>query len=197
MSSSRNQTQSHLHVRCVRQLRDDLSELGLLTLLAEDGLPRQDVSDVGEPELSESDRLGSHHPVSGALERVGLPGADNQGTDAVGVPEAEDSESRNHGRASEASDAPLVHAREGSEDIFRVDTRLAGLVELVGENVEHQLAVALGVDVTVGGVVEICPKFFGVDEVSIVSEADTVGRVDVEGLALGTATDSRQYFNTC
>ena len=74
---------------------------------------------------------------------------------------------------------------EGTEDVVGVDTGLAGLVQGVGKDVEHQLAVRVGVHMTMGLLVEIAAQGGSVDEVTVVSEADAVGRVDVERLTLG------------
>lgn len=71
-----------------------------------------------------------------------------------------------------------------------VDTGLLGLAELIGEDVEHQLAVTVGVDVTVGFKVKVLPEVSGIDEVTVVRKADTVGAVHVERLGLGVGTGS-------
>jgi hypothetical protein len=109
---------------------------------------------------------------------------DDHGANTVRISEADKTETSQHGSASPTTLALLVHALESKEAVGRVDTGLSSLVELVGENVQHELTVALGVDVAMRLLVQITPKFGRVDEVTIVSEADTVRGVDVERLRL-------------
>jgi hypothetical protein len=46
---------------------------------------------------------------------------------------------------------------DGSEDVVLVDTVLAGLLQVVGEDVEEDLGIRVGVDMTVCVVIEIIP----------------------------------------
>ncbi|KAI5309825.1 hypothetical protein KEM55_002324, partial [Ascosphaera atra] len=95
-------------------------------------------------------------------------GPQDQGTDAVRVPEAQDPEAGEHGGAGVAAVALVVHLAEGVEEVLVVDTGLFGLVELVRENVQHELAVAVRVDVAVRLVVEEVLQLAGVDQVPVV-----------------------------
>ncbi|KAK5636758.1 hypothetical protein RRF57_012470 [Xylaria bambusicola] len=64
----------------------------------------------------------------------------------------------------------------GSEDILNVDSGLAGIVERIGENVEHEFAVRVRVHMTMGLFIQVSMQFGSIDEVSIVSKA-TVTRM--------------------
>jgi hypothetical protein len=89
-----------------------------------------------------------------------------------------------HGSACPTTNAQLVHPFQGCKAVASVDTGLASLVQLIGEDVQHELAVALRVDVPVRFMVESLSQRRSVDQVTIVRHADTVGAVDVEGLSL-------------
>lgn len=66
--------------------------------------------------------------------------------------------------------ADIIDALDGSEDILLVDTGLASLVQVVGKDVEEQLRVGIGVDVTMGILVQELTEFFGVDQVSVLKK---------------------------
>lgn len=169
----------------VSLLLNNLVELRLPVLLDEHGLSREDILEVAEAQLTESNALGSEHVVDTAFEGGGGTRSHNEGADAILVAEGEDTEASNHSSDGPATLAPLVRLLEGTEDVVGVDTGLAGLVQGVGKDVEHQLAVRVGVHMTMGLLVEIAAQGGSVDEVTVVSEADAVGRVDVERLTLG------------
>jgi len=58
----------------------------------------------------------------------------------------------------------------GGEDVLLVDSHLAGLLEVVGEDVEKELRIGIGVDVSVSVRVEEVAKLFDVGEVSVLKE---------------------------
>ena len=95
-----------------------------------------------------------------------------------------------HGSASPTTNASGVHPTQAAEDILLVDTGFTSLVELTGEDVEHQLAVAIGIDVSVGLSVQKGSELLRIDQITIVSESDTVWTVDIEGLCLGARAAS-------
>lgn len=55
-------------------------------------------------------------------------------------------------------------------------------------NIEHlhQFAITVGVDVPVALLVEVDPKFLGIDQIAVVRERNSVRAVHVEGLCLST-----------
>ena len=53
---------------------------------------------------------------------------------------------RKHGHTSPAPHASRIHAFKGMYYIINIDTSLASLIELVGEDIQHQFRVAFGVD---------------------------------------------------
>ena len=155
-----------------------------LALLDDNSLTRENVLDVAETVLAERDRLGSHHVVHAALNLGGLTLTNDHWANAIGIPEADKTETSKHGSAGPTTLALLVHALKSEETVGRVDTGLSSLVELVGKDVQHELTVALGVDVAMGFLIQITPEFGCVDEVTVVSKADAVRGVDVERLRL-------------
>ena len=157
---------------------------GSLALLDDDSLTGENVLDVAETVLAERDRLGSHHVVHAAFDLGRLALTNDHWANTIGIPETDKTETSKHGSAGPTTLALLVHALKSKETVGRVDTGLSSLVELVGKDVQHELAVALGVDVAMGFLVQIAPKLGSVDEVTIVSKADAVRGVDVERLRL-------------
>lgn len=166
-------------------LRNNLVELRFPVLLDKNSLSREDIPEVAEAQLTESNALGSEHVVGTTFEGGGGTASHNEGADTIFVTESQDTEASNHGSDSPATLAPLVRLPEGNEDVVGVDTRLAGLVQGVGKDVEHQLAVRVGVHMTMGLFIEIAAQGGSVDEVTVVRKANAVGRVDVERLAFG------------
>ena len=68
-----------------------LTEDWLSTFFDDDSFTWLNITEVREAKLVQSDRLGSHHVVrTGAI--CGGSGAENQGTDAIGVTETKDTE---------------------------------------------------------------------------------------------------------
>jgi len=98
-----------------------------------------------------------------------------------------------HGSACPSTFTALVHTAQASKKILFVHTSLLCLAQLVGKDVEHELTVTVSVDVTVRLQIQISLQLRRVNEVSVVSEADTVRAVHVKGLSLRirTATSSR------
>ena len=98
-----------------------------------------------------------------------------------------------HRSASPAADASPVHSAQARKEVFFVDASLLCLVKLVGEDIEHQLAIAICVDMPMGLVVKETLELLRVDEVSIMSKANTVRAVNVKRLRfrVGTASSRR------
>lgn len=172
-------------VRSISFLLNNLVELRLPILLDKHSLSRENILEVAEAQLTESNTLGSEHVVDTTFESGRGTGSHDEGADTVFVTESQDSEASNHGSDGPATLAPLVRLPEGNEDVVGVDTSFASLVQGVGKDVEHQLAVGVGVHMTMGLFIEISAQGGSVDEVTVVREADAVGRVDVERLAFG------------
>ncbi len=83
-----------------------------------------------------------------------------------------------------------IHAAETGKEILGIDSRLLRLVELVGKDVDHQLAVAVRVDVPMRLLVKEALELLRVDEVPVVRKANAVGTIDIEGLSLGIGAAS-------
>ena len=108
----------------------------------------------------------------------------------MGIAEAEDAEAGDHGHRRIAAPAAPVHPRHGAEDVLLVDAQLPLDLQLVGEDVEQDLGVRLGVEVAQVVDVDVALQVLRVGQVAVVGQRDAVGGVDVEGLGLGGAGGS-------
>jgi hypothetical protein len=90
-----------------------------------------------------------------------------------------------HSRTCPSTNAELIHSFQGCKAIVGVDTRFPSLVQLVCEDVQHKLAIALCVDMPVRVLIEEFAELRRIDQVAVVGHADTVRAVDVKGLSLG------------
>lgn len=97
------------------------------------------------------------------------------------------------GSACPATFTTLIHTAQGREEVLLVDTSLLCLAQLVREDIQHQLTVTIGIDMTVSLQVKILLQFWRVDEVAVVGQANAVGAVHVErlGLRIRTAPSGR------
>lgn len=100
-----------------------------------------------------------------------------------------------HSGAGPATLAPLVHPAKTGKDILLVDTRFLGLTQLIRKDVQHQLAITVGVDVTMGFQIEIPLQLGGIDQISIVGQANAVRTIYIERLSLGICTASRSWIS--
>ena len=106
------------------------------------------------------------------------------------VAETDNSEASKHSCAGPSSRAPLVHAGQGEKDILLSDTELSSLVQLIGEDVEHELGVTVSIDVAVCIVIEEAGELIGIDQVAVVCKGNAVGAVHVEWLGLSRCAAS-------
>ena len=79
-----------------------------------------------------------------------------------------------HGGTCPTSYASLIHPLKSVHYVLVVDTCLTGFVEFVGEDVEHQFTVALGIDMPMCLEVQEVFEFSSVDQVAVVSETYSV-----------------------
>jgi hypothetical protein len=98
---------------------------------------------------------------------LSLPSSDTKRSNTVRISESNQSETGQHGNTSVSSSAAGHSGLHGGKDVFLVDSELSGLLEVVGKDVEHELRVRVGVDVSVGLGVECLPESGGVDQVSV------------------------------
>ena len=156
-----------------------LAGFDLAVAVHEHGFTRSDIAlELVQRAFQGHGFAGQHHRAVGAA-------AHAQGTDAEGVAEGQQAVARNqrdHGvRALDA----LVHGADGLEDVFALERRAtAGAGQLVGQHVEQDFGVALGVGVAVVGVRQLLAQLLGIGEVAVVHHDDAEGRVHVEGLGL-------------
>lgn len=117
-------------------------------------LPVDEPSRVGNYTLTREKVVGS---------RATLARCQSERTDTVRVSERDDPETSEHRDTGVGTFALLHEASDRGEDIFLVDTELARLLQVVGEDVEKEFRVGGGVDVSVSGGVHEMQKFGGVD----------------------------------
>ena len=105
----------------------------------------------------------------------------NQRSNAVWVPEGEQTVARNDGHTGIASTDTLVNGGDGSEDGFDVDVwitfdakRRRAFTEFNSKSVQEQFRVARGVDVAHAFVSEMYGQFIRVGEVAVVGQGNTV-----------------------
>lgn len=84
---------------------------------------------------------------------------------------------RKQGGTSPAPYASLVHALKSIHYVLIIDPCLAGLVQLIGKDVEHQFTVTLGVDMSVCFDVEEAFEIGGIDQVAILDIEDVRARL--------------------
>lgn len=73
-----------------------------------------------------------------------------------------------------------VHAFKRSKAVLGVDASLARLIEFICKNIQHELAVTVGVDMPVSLLIEESLDLGSVDQIAIVGEAlrgDSLGRL--------------------
>lgn len=105
-----------------------------------------------------------------------LPRCETDRSDPVRVPKGDEPEPCDHHGTSVGSDDLGHGVSDGGEDVFFIDSDLARLLEVVGEDVEQELRVRVGVDVSVGVRVEEPTELFSVVEVSVLREATQTRR---------------------
>ena len=111
--------------------------------------------------------------------------AEDERADAERVAEGEQAVAGDHGDRGVRALDPLVHVRDGLEDLVGVELDARDLrLQLGGEHVEQQLGVARRVHVPAVDVEQVVGELTRVREVAVVHEDDAVGRVDVERLRL-------------
>ncbi|KAJ6259050.1 LOW QUALITY PROTEIN: hypothetical protein Dda_5946 [Drechslerella dactyloides] len=146
-------------------LRVHLPKDRLCSLLDDNSFAGLYIADVAVPENVECDALAGKHVVASAVGILLL--AEDERADAVWVAEADDAEPGEHGSACVCALASRVDALEGTEEIFFVYTELAGFLQRAGKDVEHHLAVGIGVDVPMDLLVQVLAQLGSIDEVAV------------------------------
>lgn len=86
---------------------------------------------------------------------------------------------------------PPVHATQCRKDVIAVNARFAGDIEFVGKDIQHQLTVAICIDVSMCLLIEEVFQLEGIDEVAVVRETYAIGTVDEERLRLSVCACAR------
>ncbi len=147
----------------------------------EDDLTGVDVFDLAEPHQVEGDALGGEGV--GGLDAV-IPDPEDQGLDAVGVPEGHHALLRDVGDDGIASLDRLVYALHGLEDVLRGDLAETLGGELLGEDVQDRLDVVVGIEELVGFLEQLLLELAVIDDVAVVGHDDAERGVDQEGLGV-------------
>ena len=124
-----------------------------------DVLPSRETAGLSNNALAGNEVVGS---TSGS----GSSGQSRR-SDTVGVSESNQTETGEHTDTGVGSSAGLHEVTDSVEDILLVDTELAGSLKVVGEDVEKDLGVRVGVDVSVSVGVKVLSQRGGVDKVTI------------------------------
>lgn len=124
-----------------------------------------DVFPLSKAACVRNDTLARKQIIPPTISRLPFPHPHRPNT--IWIPERYDPEAGEHGN-TRVSTLTLTHqVPDGGEDIFFVDTKLSGLLEVVGEDVEKEFGIAFGVDVPMGIVIEEVFEGLGVDEVAV------------------------------
>ena len=156
---------------------------GRLALLNDDSLTGENVDNVfglRAEEVQGHALTGKHVICVLALERAR---AKTKRSNTIRVTKSDEAKASEHGGASPAALAFCIGSLQGGEAVVAVDTCFSRFIQFVGEDVEHELAVAVGVDVAVGFLVQEALELRSIDEITIVREGDA-GGVDEERLSL-------------
>ena len=159
-------------------------------LVDEDDLAGLDVLDLGEVHDVQADRLGGEG-VGG--EEAVAPEPVDEGLDAVGIAEGDHALAGDVGDDGIAAPDLLVDGLDGPEDVLRRQALRLFVGQRLGEQVEDDLEVAVGIEKTVLVAVELVPELAVVGHVAVVGHDDAEGRVDLEGLGVlvAAAADRR------
>lgn len=114
----------------------DLAEDGVAAFCDDDGFAGVDVAQNLEAELVQCHGFGGHHVVV-SLAVEGVSGSQHEGSNAVGIPEADEAVACEHGCAGPSAFATFVHSGEAGEEVVVVDASFFCFVKFVGEDVEH------------------------------------------------------------
>ena len=122
-----------------------------------------DVLPIGEAARVCDDALARKQPVFAWASPKCFPRAHTERPDAVRVAERDNSEAGEHSDARVRALDLLHEAADGVEDILLVDAELARLLEVIGEDVEEELRVGGGVDVSVRDMVHVVEQGGSID----------------------------------
>lgn len=169
--------------RVLRRLRA-LAGIELAFLGDVHRLARRQVADQGEAEYVQGHALGGDHVFDAVL---GMPLAEDDRTDRIGVAETDDAMAGDHRHHRVAADATVVHAGNRGEDVLLGGLQLVAHRQLVGEHVEQHFRIGVGVHVAQVGFVDFLGQLLDIGQVAVVRQGNAVGRVDVERLRLRRA----------
>ena len=104
-------------------------------------------------------------------------------------------ESHHHGGTRPSANAARVRSLQGRKAVVGVHAGLSSLIQLVGKDVQHELAVAVRVDVSVGLQIQVTLQLVSIDQIAVVSQTDAVRTVDIKWLSLGVGTTPRGWVS--
>ena len=137
------------------------------------------IADQMKPQHIEHATLRGDH-ILRPRRNASLP--DHHRTDAMGIAEGHQAVAVDHGDHRIAAPAAAMHAAHRPEDGLGGERRAAGFVQFMGEDVEQDLGIRVGIDVAPIDLEEFPFQLMGIGQVAVVGQGDPVGRVDIEGL---------------
>ena len=158
-------------------------------LVDEDALAGAYVAARVEPQCIQCDALGSDHPFH-ARERPAR--AQSQRANAVGVAECHDPVVDDHGHDRVGARTAPVHGLHGTQN--RVGRQLvqAQPAQFMGEYVQQDFRIRVGIQMPAIVSDDQPRELVGVDQIAVVSQGNSVGRIDVKRLRLGHARRTRR-----
>lgn len=78
----------------------------------------------------------------------------------------------------------MHHVLDCGENIFLVDPELARLLEIIRKDIEEELRIRVGVDMSVCVCVQELLELTGIGKVPIVAKNNTIGAIHIERLRL-------------
>ena len=106
------------------------------------------------------------------------------GPDTVRVPETDDAITGDHGDNSIGTFATLVHCAHSGKDLVLGGVQLTQFLQFVGEHVQQNFRIRVGVDMAQIGSEQIAAQLIGIGQVPVVRQGNAVGTVHIERLGL-------------
>ena len=148
----------------------------------EQRLARRHIARHLETAAVQGHALAGHHHI---LPFRAMGHAVNQWANAIGVAEGQEPMAGDQRHHRVGALDPLVHASYRLKHPVGCELHIAGhALELVSQDVDQHLGVALGVEVSTVNVEQLTLERSSVGQVAVVHQHDAVGGVHVEGLRL-------------
>ena len=147
-----------------------------------DGLARGDVADQRKAQGVKRNALRGDHVLGPAV--LILSASEYQRADAVGVAEGDKPCADDEGNNGIGAVRLGVHCPYGLEDVLGSRGQVRSAAELMGKEVDKDLAVAAGVEVPAAVLLDVLGELADISEVAVVGKRNAERRVDIERLGL-------------